>query len=118
MEKQITAFICVFWFFFAGIAVPGVVVDASDVWRASKAARRGDAVAQYRLGNYYYYGQGGLPVDYSQAVKWYRLAADQGNVRAQLALGFCYFHGCGVHRNVWKGIRLIIMPNGDKKGDP
>ena len=38
---------------------------------------RGDAWAQNRLGSMYYLGRG-VPHDYAQAVKWYRLAAGQG----------------------------------------
>ena len=32
----------------------------------------------------------GVPQDYAEAVKWYRLAADQGNASAQNNLGFMY----------------------------
>ena len=31
-----------------------------------------------------------MPQDYSEAVKWYRLAADQGNATAQYNLGVMY----------------------------
>src|SRR5438874_281250 len=40
-------------------------------------ADQGDAVAQARLGLLYQLGEG-VPQDYAEAVKWYRLAADQG----------------------------------------
>ena len=32
----------------------------------------------------------GVPQDYAEAVKWYRMAADQGNADAQSNLGFMY----------------------------
>ena len=32
----------------------------------------------------------GVPQDYAEAVKWYRLAADQGDAAAQNNLGFMY----------------------------
>jgi uncharacterized protein len=38
----------------------------------------------------------GVPQDYAAAVKWYRLAADQGNAVAQINLGFMYEQGQGV----------------------
>ena len=38
----------------------------------------------------------GVPQDYAEAVKWYRLAAEQGLPRAQLSLGVMYFEGHGV----------------------
>ncbi len=37
-----------------------------------------------------------MPQSDSEAVKWYRLAADQGHPFAQLRLGICYENGCGV----------------------
>ena len=42
-------------------------------------AEQGDAQAQFTLGAMYYNGRG-VPQDYKQAVKWYRLAAEQGFV--------------------------------------
>jgi TPR repeat protein len=38
----------------------------------------------------------GVPKDYAEAVKWYRLAAAQGNANAQLNLGVMYANGHGV----------------------
>ena len=43
----------------------------------------------------YYSGQG-VPQDYSEAVKWYRLAAEQEYARAQNNLGVMYERGQGV----------------------
>ena len=37
--------------------------------------------------------------DYKQAVKYYGLAADQGDMYAQYRLGFCYEYGFGVDRS-------------------
>jgi TPR repeat protein len=43
------------------------------------------------------YEQGhGVPQDYAEAVKWYRLAAEQGNAEGQIALGNLYVDGSGV----------------------
>jgi TPR repeat protein len=38
----------------------------------------------------------GLPLDYSEAAKWSRAAAEQGLARAQLDLGYLYEQGKGV----------------------
>lgn len=43
--------------------------------------------------------------DYPEAVKWYRKAAEQGNARAQLDLGFAYENGLGVERNYVEAVR-------------
>ena len=38
----------------------------------------------------------GVPQDYAEAMKWYRLAADQGIAEAQYNLGVMYDNGQGV----------------------
>ena len=38
----------------------------------------------------------GVPQDYAEAVRWYRLAADQGHASAQVGLGSMYINGEGV----------------------
>ena len=38
----------------------------------------------------------GVPQDYAEAVRWYRLAAEQGDAEAQFNLGVMYTDGKGV----------------------
>ena len=38
----------------------------------------------------------GVPQDYAEALRWYRLAAEQGNTSAQFRLGVAYGTGRGV----------------------
>ncbi len=48
--------------------------------------------------------------DYTEAVKWYRLAADQGNMwAAQYNLGYCYANGCGVEKSPEKALEYYRM---------
>jgi len=56
---------------------------------------KGHAGAQYNLGFMYANSQG-VPQDDAEAVRWYRLAADQGIARAQSNLGLLYENGEGV----------------------
>ena len=49
-------------------------------------ASQGEAGAQYNLGFMYQNGEG-VPEYDAEAVKWFRLAADQGDARAQNTLG-------------------------------
>ena len=42
----------------------------------------------------------GVPQDYAEAVKWYRLAADQGFAAAQFNLGTMYYNGQGVPKDL------------------
>ena len=41
----------------------------------------------------------GVPENNAEAVRWYRLAAEQGYARAQSNLGFMYSNGEGVPQN-------------------
>ena len=40
-----------------------------------------------------------VPQNYAQAVRWYQLAADQGDIVAQLNLGVSYATGQGVQQD-------------------
>ena len=62
------------------------------------AARGGDPIAQYDAGCLREHGedhQKHLP----DAVRWYRLSAEQDYAPAQEALGLCYYFGLGVEEN-------------------
>jgi len=67
--------------------------------RTVDLATAGNADAQYNLG--VLYGRGAwkhfeVPQDYAEAVKWFRLAAEQGHANAQFDLGKLYLHGFDV----------------------
>ncbi len=64
----------------------------------------GDAAAQLRLGEMYDLGQG-VPKDLVEAVRWYRLSAEQGNAQAQFALAEMYKNGDGVERSLPEALR-------------
>jgi len=51
-----------------------------------------------QIGRCYETGDG-VGKDEEEAVKWYRMAAEQGNVRAMIELGKCYTFGIGVRKN-------------------
>ena len=52
-------------------------------------------LGQFNLGVRYYHGQG-VEQSYEEALKWYRMAADQGLAEAECALGDMYYRGTGV----------------------
>lgn len=60
-----------------------------------KAAKQGNAIAQYNLGVHYDNGQG-VAKNETKAVYWYKKAAEQGYVRGQYNLGVHYVTGSGV----------------------
>ena len=55
--------------------------------------------AQEALGRMYFFGQG-VAQDFTQAARWYRLAAKQGHAAAQFNLGGLYYEGQGVPRDL------------------
>jgi TPR repeat protein len=82
---------------------------AVDPALLAKAAA-GDAVAEEKAGEAYAAGSGAArdqsqrAADYAQAAAWYRKAADQGNVAAQIHLGDFYRDGRGVARDMTEAI--------------
>lgn len=82
---------------------------AAELWHA--IAEKGDATAQYSLGQMYEQGKG-VAQDYQEAYKWYRLSAEQGNTRAQYSLGGMHEKGLGVSQDyvrayMWYDIAAI-----------
>ena len=62
---------------------------ARDVHELKARAEQGDVSAQFRLGTAYVKGRGVQQND-AEALKWYRLAAGQGETRGQLVVGTIY----------------------------
>lgn len=75
-----------------GVYKNGQYKEAVDYFR--KAAERGCADAQYKLGDCYVIGRGVTQNLYA-AVLWYRKAAEQGHADAQYEMGFSYSNGIG-----------------------
>ena len=53
--------------------------------------------------------------DYKEAVKWYRLAAEQGDAKAQYYLGAMYDEGLGVPRDKKKSDQVVTKGSRAKK---
>ncbi len=68
-------------------------------------ALREQAFAQHILGLWYDTGDYGLAEDDEEAVRWYRLAAEQGNAGGQSALGFMYARGEGLPEDDEEAVR-------------
>ena len=63
-----------------------------------------DAKKQYYKGLCYENGRG-VNQDYTEAVRWYRKAAEQGDADAQWSLGLCYENGQGVNQDYTEAVR-------------
>ena len=57
-----------------------------------------------------------MPQDYTEAAKWYRLAAEQGNAVAQLAIGVMYDSGKGVPQDSAEAVKWYRLAA--EQGDP
>jgi TPR repeat protein len=64
----------------------------------SREAKNDVAIAQYYLGEMYIDGSG-VSKSIEQAIHWYKLAAEKGNVKAQYRLGFIYDKFDGKFKN-------------------
>jgi TPR repeat protein len=74
----------------------GMVGDTLDLARkaGSKEVSIADAQLEtwFQTGEKYRYGKG-VPENYTEAIKWFRMAAEKGHAKAQYALGGCYLFG-------------------------
>lgn len=68
------------------------VVLGQTIEELRVSAIQGSADAQFNLGDRYYIGQG-VTLDYEEAVKWFRLAAERGHPDAQYRL--CVYYDLG-----------------------
>ena len=79
--------------------VPSLALgQTAEIDALKEKAEKEDATAQFNLGVKYHAGEG-VPQDYAEAVKWYRMAAVQGHAPSQSNLGLMYERGDGVPEN-------------------
>lgn len=71
-------------------------------------ADEGEPMAFSILGLMHASGQG-VPQNFTEAARWYRLAAEQGVAVSQASLAGLYFEGKGVPRDVAEAIRLYRL---------
>ena len=64
-----------------------------------KAINAGDISSMVTKGAIFYYGIGGIPIDYEEAVKLYTRAAEKGDDDGMWRLARCYAKGKGVEKN-------------------
>ena len=67
-------------------------------------AENGDLNSQITLGRIFYNGFG-VPVDKSEAIKWWLKAAEQGNIESQAAVAMGYENGDGIEQNIPEAIK-------------
>jgi TPR repeat protein len=72
------------------------------------AAEQGDAKAQNKIGEYYYYGNG-VEKNFYEAVKWFKLAAENKDSSSQYYIGYCYYTGQGVEINFDEAVKWFKL---------
>ena len=87
---------------------PNLPANASDLASLRKVAERGDPAAQFALGARYATGEE-VKQDYTEAVKWFTLAAEQGHILAQATLGAYYWAGRGVPQDLTKAYYWSVL---------
>lgn len=86
-----------------------------DIESCLEDADYGDAEAYLKLGDMYYTGDE-VQSDYFESVVWYKLAAEQGVVKAQSNLGAMYYFAEGVNQDV--AIAHFWLTRAMLSGDP
>ena len=82
------------------------------VWNT--LAEKGNAHAQYMLGNIYM-EPGDATKNPDMAIKWYTLAAEQDHTAAQSTLGLMYLYGSGVERDAKLAVKWLLRTAKPKK---
>ncbi len=82
--------------------------SVSDLASLRKVAESGDPAAQFALGARYATGEE-VKQDYTEAVRWFTLAAEQGHILAQATLGAYYWAGRGVPQDLTKAYYSSVL---------
>jgi len=95
--------------------IPAPVPAATDFDTLLKLANDGDPNAQFDLGARYATGED-VKQDYSESVRWFTLAAEQGHLIAQATLGAYYFAGRGIPQDLSQAYfwSIIAAAGGDE----
>nr|XP_043616685.1 ERAD-associated E3 ubiquitin-protein ligase component HRD3A-like [Erigeron canadensis] len=72
-------------------------------------AQKGNSVAMYRIGIFYYFGLRGVRRDHAKALSWFSKAVDKGEPRSMELLGEIYARGAGVKRNYTKALEWLTL---------
>jgi hypothetical protein len=81
--------------------------DLNYAQQLLRAGELGSVNAQRQLGAAYATGEWSGPKDLAEAMRWYRLAAEQGEAEAQYDLGFMLLLGEGGPKNAQEGLMWL-----------
>lgn len=89
----------------------GPSVETATPEALRQMAENGDAAAENALGLRYFQGdqKNGIWQDEKEAFRWFSRAAEDGNLKAQAKLGFLYWSGRGVPKDVNKAYFWTVL---------
>lgn len=88
-------------------------LHGDEDWEVTKkAALMGGGMAAHHLGASYAMGHG-VPQDFVEGIRWYKIGADAGDAGCQYDLGFMYLLGQGTAANVAEGIAWLEKAGAD-----
>jgi GAF domain/PilZ domain/Sel1 repeat len=94
-----------------------IAIDALPLDQLRQLANNGDAAAQNAIALRYFQGdeKDGVKQDEREAAHWFTTAAEHGNIAAQSKLGFLYWDGRGVPKDLSKAYlwTMIACGHGD-----
>jgi TPR repeat protein len=82
--------------------------QSPEYFKIRALAEEGDAKAQCSVGRCFLLGELGAPIDYWEAAKWFRMAAENGDSVAQAQIGFWYEEGNVSANRHEKGIPVPV----------
>ncbi len=94
------------------VAIDGTEVEDYNVLSYSELevlAYEDDTDAQVMLGRMLEYGTEDVKQDFAEAISWYQMASDSGNVDGTCALGYFYLTGTGVDQDLEKAAELFDL---------
>uniref|UniRef100_A0A0D6R345 DOD-type homing endonuclease domain-containing protein n=1 Tax=Araucaria cunninghamii TaxID=56994 RepID=A0A0D6R345_ARACU len=78
-------------------------------------AQKGNAMAMYKLGIFYYFGLRGVRRDHAKALAWFHKAVEKGDSHSMELLGEIYARGSGVERNYTKALEWLKAASRQKR---
>ena len=88
--------------------VENLPANITDLASLRAVAEKGDPAAQFALGARYATGEE-VTQDYTEAVRWFTLAAEQGHILSQATLGAYYWAGRGVPQDLTKAYYWSVL---------
>jgi TPR repeat protein len=91
--------------------VPAPAIETATIEQLRQMADKGNSAAENALGLRYFQGdpRNGIAQDEKEAFRWFSSAAEHGSLQAQTKLGFLYWSGRGVAKDLNKAYFWTVL---------